>query len=812
MRIRQFPQTMTTDYVQGIWKHLQAAIQEIQRKNNSGLSFEELYRNAYTMVLHKHGDMLYNGTRDQVRNHLMNAVRPTIVAATSTENTLQVILNAWCDHRTSMTMIRDILMYMDRVHVQANDIDNVDTMGVKLFREQIMFYQVISEKVKELLLKRVDDDRRGINSHLHSFNVKEVCSMLIALGVSSKDVYEKIFECDFLKKTEEFYREEAQSAIKSSSASDYVKKVVKRLEEEDTRTRQFLDPVSCPAVKHVLIKVMVNNCANEIVNMQGSGVVNLIENDRIDDLKIMHNLLLADNTDESKAILIKAVEDKLLVEGLEIVEKNLKEPSTYIENLVRLKCRYDWIIERAFTAEKKEYKSAQTKTFEKFMNDKSARSAEYLVHYIDTNFRKSSQNQRVRINKDGRGHALEDTNQPEAVASLLDSQGDEELFKEQCIVLFRLLQEKDCFEQFYKDSLANRMLQDKVSNLDLEQSMIGKLRTECGTTFTTKLEQMLKDSKNYKLMNEEYKNNRQTATTKIKLDINCKVLTQGTWPPFLTRDLVVKTGQNTSSYNDKDHLNYFPHVMQSAWEDYRRFYLGRHQGRRLNLLPSHGTCDIKFHHTTPSTLRKPRNYFIQTYPSFAIILCRFNEKSIWKYSDLLEKIPNYDHTKFKVRMSCLINGRYKILTKVEQGSSSSMSTVDKNDLDDDVAMGKITPRSATLSDDDYITINESFSSKMVKFQIMPRFKSKESADSANRQEAQIKIDKDRRHEIEAAIVRIMKARKTFSHNLLVTEVIAQLTRRFRPEMSVIKQKIEGLIEREYIRRAEGQRDMYEYVA
>ena len=62
MRIRAFPMTMDEKYVESIWTLLKEAIQEIQRKNNSGLSFEELYRNAYTMVLHKHGERLYTGT------------------------------------------------------------------------------------------------------------------------------------------------------------------------------------------------------------------------------------------------------------------------------------------------------------------------------------------------------------------------------------------------------------------------------------------------------------------------------------------------------------------------------------------------------------------------------------------------------------------------------------------------------------------------------------------------------------------------------------------------------------------------------
>ena len=71
MRIRAFPMTMDEKYVESIWNLLKEAIQEIQRKNNSGLSFEELYRNAYTMVLHKHGERLYTGLKEVVTAHLV---------------------------------------------------------------------------------------------------------------------------------------------------------------------------------------------------------------------------------------------------------------------------------------------------------------------------------------------------------------------------------------------------------------------------------------------------------------------------------------------------------------------------------------------------------------------------------------------------------------------------------------------------------------------------------------------------------------------------------------------------------------------
>jgi hypothetical protein len=36
-----------------------------------------------------------------------------------------------------MVMIRGILMYMDRVYVQQNDVDNVCNLGLIIFRDQV---------------------------------------------------------------------------------------------------------------------------------------------------------------------------------------------------------------------------------------------------------------------------------------------------------------------------------------------------------------------------------------------------------------------------------------------------------------------------------------------------------------------------------------------------------------------------------------------------------------------------------------------------------------------------------------------------
>jgi hypothetical protein len=75
-------------------------------------------------------------------------------------NFLQVLNQAWNDHQTSMVMIRDILMYMDRVYVQQNNVDNVYNLGLIIFRDQVW---VRSNSISLVML-----DRTGYRGQLLS--------------------------------------------------------------------------------------------------------------------------------------------------------------------------------------------------------------------------------------------------------------------------------------------------------------------------------------------------------------------------------------------------------------------------------------------------------------------------------------------------------------------------------------------------------------------------------------------------------------------------------------------------------------------
>ncbi len=79
-------------------------------------------------------------------------------------------------------------------------------------------------------------------------------------------------------------------------------------------------------------------------------------------------------------------------------------------------------------------------------------------------------------------------------------------------------------------------------------------------------------------------------------------------------------------------------------------------------------------------------------------------------------------------------------------------------------------------------------------------------------ETRHKVEEDRKPQIEAAIVRIMKARQRLDHNTIIAEVTRQLSARFMPNPALIKKRIESLIEREFLARDEKDRKFYTYLA
>jgi cullin 3 len=53
-------------------------------------------------------------------------------------NLLSVLNKEWTDHQVAMAMIRDILMYLDKIYVESSDLDNFFNLGIILFRDKVL--------------------------------------------------------------------------------------------------------------------------------------------------------------------------------------------------------------------------------------------------------------------------------------------------------------------------------------------------------------------------------------------------------------------------------------------------------------------------------------------------------------------------------------------------------------------------------------------------------------------------------------------------------------------------------------------------
>jgi len=264
MRIRAFPITMDEEYANNIWSLLKNAIQEILKKQDSGVSFEELYRIAYALVLHKYGEKLYTGLKEVVTEHLVNKVRNDVLESLR-NNFLQTLNSTWNDYLTSMVMIRDIVTYMDRIYVQQNSVENVYNLGLMIFRNEIIREPRIHCHLRETLLSMVAKERRG--EVVDRSSIKNACQMLMVLGIDSRAICEEDLEKLFLNQSAEVDRLESGKLLAEYSASVYINEVDARILEEEEHASHYLD----------------KSTRESIISMENSGVVHMLKNNKSSD-------------------------------------------------------------------------------------------------------------------------------------------------------------------------------------------------------------------------------------------------------------------------------------------------------------------------------------------------------------------------------------------------------------------------------------------------------------------------------------------------------------------------------------------------
>lgn len=203
-----------------------------------------------------------------------------------------------------------------------------------------------------------------------------------------------------------------------------------------------------------------------------------------------------------------------------------------------------------------------------------------------------------------------------------------------------------------------------------------------------------------------------------------------------------------------------PNVLQPMIKDFETFYKKRFSNRNLRWL-NYGSCEVKMN------IGK-KSFTLCTSTSQMCILLRLNDTDVVNVQNLE---LNDDR-----QLLSLSHSRHPILIKCDGGYK----------------------------------VNDKFTSKALRVKIMTVAAQKEN--SVEQKETQQKIEQQRFLEVDAAIVRIMKSRRTLDYNNIVVEVTKTLQPRFAVMPVMVKKRIESLLEREYLIRDETNTKVFNYLA
>jgi len=633
------------------------------------------------------------------------------------------------------------------------DIRNVYELALVTWKH--FLFDKLKDRLCKEILSLIEKERNG--DLIESPVVTGVINSYIRLGSDKPEkelrIYKQDFEVHYLNATDAYYKVEA-SNMSSLGISTYLKLAERRILEEESRAKKYLNSSSFQDLVNTCHKVLL---VSQKDTFQQECAI-MLRNDLRDDLRRMFHLLrrLEHGIDPMLEVLQKHIitngldSIKALTESRNEALKNKPEPEKkpgkpkageeeddqnptnlcrdYVEALLKIHNQFVDLVSSAFSNDAN-FLSTLDQACRKVVNENSlvakdpSYSPELLALYTDTLLKKSTKH--------------------------IDENELEDKLK-QVILIFKYINDKDVFQKFYSKHLTKRLIHNNSVSDEAEKIMISGLKEACGFEYTIKLQRMFNDIGASTDLNDKFKEHVNEKRINLGMDVDIIVLTSGSWPIF---------GPKTNWI--------LPTQLENTISEFSKFYLNVHSGRQLNWLHYLSKADLKMMYTSKKYEFQCTNYQLG-------ILLLFNNSNELTESDLIT-LTGLETNELRKTVRSLLET--KILLKKDQGEKMAL------------------------------ILNQNFQSKRMKFKITSSLQQETNIQNA---ETRKSVQEDRNIFLQAAIVRIMKMRKQLRHVELVSEVIAQSKSRFQPHIPMIKRCIEHLIEKEYIERVES--DLYSYVA
>uniref|UniRef100_A0A452TQJ4 Cullin family profile domain-containing protein n=1 Tax=Ursus maritimus TaxID=29073 RepID=A0A452TQJ4_URSMA len=479
----------------------------------------------------------------------------------------------WQNHGRQMSMIRNI--YLD--------------MGLELFKSYIICDQDVHSRIIDGILLLIEKERNG--EMIDRCLIQRLLTML-----SDLQIYQESFENKFLEETSRFYAAEGKKIVQKKEIPGCLYHIKKLLEEEVHRVRTYLRLNTQKLLIAIVEKQLLGEHLSEVLQ---KGLSYLLDENRIEDLSLLYQLF--SRVDCGVQALLQH-----WIDYINIVINPVKD-KTMVQDPLDFKDKIDFIIETSFLKNEK-FIVHMKDAFETFINKRPNKPAELLgmSKYVDSKLRAG--------NKEATDEELEE---------LLDK----------VIILFRFINGKDVFEAFYKKDLAKRLLLGKSASVDAEKSMLSKLKQECGTAFTNKLQGMFKDMELSKDIMIQFK--------QVFLIQKSFVFNINFWPAYIPKEIQL------------------PPEMERLQENFKNFYLSKHSGRKLQWQSTLGHCVLK------AEFKKGKKE-LQVTLFQTLVLLMFNEGDQFSLEEI-KVATGVEDRELRRTLQSLACGRARVLIKNPKG-------------------------------------------------------------------------------------------------------------------------------------------------
>ncbi|KAI1777525.1 Cullin-domain-containing protein [Hypoxylon cercidicola] len=746
-------------YYDATRQELIEALQAIFEQKQPRQPLERLYRGVEDLCRHGVSKELYEILRERCEIYIKNDIRRSIMAESGSSNIdmLRSTYKHWVIWNAQSTTIRSVFSYLDRSFLLSNkDFQQINDMAITLFR-RIVFVssQGFNPGVKTLdgICDLVDYDRRG-DTRFDPALLRDSISMLHVLNI-----YGKSFEPRFLKASKRYYEEFAEEQS-SASLKSYISSCEKLLAREDYRCNAYnFDSTTKRQMMDDAHLLLINNYSEKLLD--GGSISKLLDENALESMKALYDLLRLSDIQKR----LKQPWEEYIKEAGSTIVNDTSRGDEMVVRLLEFRRSLDLMIRDAFNRDD-EFTYSMRQAFGSFINDKKVMSAwktgtskvgEMIAKYIDMLLRGGLKTLPKSLLSDVKDR-IDAERSGQAATGDEDAELDRQL--DQALELFRFIEGKDVFEAFYKQDLARRLLMGRSASADAERSMLAKLKNECGSNFTHNLEQMFKDQQIARDEMASYKSWCEgNGHAKSSLDLSVNILSAAAWPSYVDTQLSL------------------PDDVATQIERFEAYYINKHTGRRLTWKHSLAHCVVKARFNKGS-----KELLVSAYQ--AVVLTLFNQieneaDGFLAYQQIADNSglsgPDLDRT-----LQSLACGKTRVLTK--------------------------RPKGRDVHSTDTFTVNKTFTDPKYRVKIN-QIQLKETKEE--NQETHERVAQDRQFECQAAIVRIMKSRKTMTHANLVAEVINQTKSRGAIEPVEIKKNIEKLIEKDYLEREAGS---YTYLA